>query len=769
MTASGSHEANQNNAKTIAYELIITGMIQGVGFRPLIYRLAHEKNLVGWVKNDCGCVRIHIEGSESDVEQFSYDLLNNASLVSLCLLEKKSIKPNGLGTFSIEESSHDPLSGTVSVPKDLYLCDACQSELLSTANRRSDYSFIACSECGPRFSMLRAMPYDRKNISMSAFPMCETCHQEYQSPHDRRFHAQPISCRACGPEVFCSTVGGRVIAQGDDDVVTAVVGCLNQGAIIALKSVGGYHLICDAQNTEAVDLLRRRKNRPDKPFAVMLPEPQSDVPGQSWLDNCVVVNSQDKALLSSPIRPILLAPKKRNAPIAENVAPMLSDLGVMLPCSGLHLMLMKQFNRPMIATSGNEYGEPMVTSTSSAQQQLSMLADFFVHHNRDICHKLDDSVLRTVMSGAIPFRLGRGLSPLELTLPYDVEEPLLAVGANQKNTVSFAWKNRLVVTPHIGDLDSPIMQAHFEKCISDFQDLYHVSPQRILCDRHPGYISSRWAKDSPLPSSEILHHRAHASAWALSAEVSSPSLVFVWDGAGIGSNGDLWGGEVFWGSPGNWKRIASLAPMKLQGGNKVPYQPWRSAAALAWETSFTEVDLTHFDPEHLSFKAWKNELNCYFSSSMGRLFDAAAFACCEQSEVSYEGQAPMMLESVASTPSKIVPLSLIQKNDDFILMDWRTMVPDLFDKTVPAQIRAANFHASLIETAWELTQRCRKKYDFKHIGLAGGVFQNRILCDGLAERFAQSDIPVVIPSSLPLNDAAISVGQIHEYCSRRSS
>ena len=768
MTTARTYVANTNKSKTIAYELNITGVIQGVGFRPLVYCLAYEKSIVGWVQNDCGCVRIHAEGTELDVEQFVFDLLNNGSLVSISLLEKKQVKLSNVDSFTIKESGHDIACGAISIPKDVYLCGACKAELLSNTNRRGTYSFIACSECGPRFSMLRAMPYDRKNMSMSAFPMCELCRKEYQSPTDRRFHAQPISCRVCGPEVFCSTVGGRVVSQGDVDVVATVVAYLNQGKIVALKSIGGYHLLCDAQSTEAVDLLRQRKNRPDKPFAVMLPEPRADETSEDWLDKCVAVDSHQRALLLSPVRPILLAKKQSNVPIADNVAPMLRDLGVMLPCSGLHLLIMQQFNRPMVATSGNIYGEPMVTSTSSAQQHLTMLADIFVHHNRDIFHKLDDSVLRTLKSGTIPIRLGRGISPIELSLPYTVQEPMLAVGANQKNTVAIALNNRLIVTPHIGDLDSPIMQAHFEKCISDFQALYHVHPQRILCDSHPGYISSRWAKGSELPTTKVLHHHAHASAWALAAEISTPSLVFVWDGTGLGENGEMWGGEVFCGTPGNWKRVASLAPMKLQGGNKVPNQPWRSAASLVWGTNFTGIDFKPFDPQQLSYHAWQNELNCHVSSSMGRLFDAAAFACCEQSEVSYEGQAPMMLESVASTPSKVMPLSLVQKNDEFIQMDWRTLVPELFDFKVSPQTRAANFHASLIETVWEVTLHCRKKFNFDHIGLAGGVFQNRILCDGISQRFLQSDIPVVIPSSLPLNDAAISVGQIHEYCSRRS-
>lgn len=765
-STSSSHAQNNTIPQSVAYEVVVSGTVQGVGYRPYIYHLALNYHLAGWVKNECGTVQIFIQGTQTNIEKFIYQIKADTKNYNASIDNISPAKPVQCSSFEIRQSTKNNVSGNVSLPKDFYVCSACFEELNSDLERRGGYSFIACSECGPRFSMVKAMPYDRATTSMSSFQMCETCQAEYDSPNDRRFHAQPICCPACGPELFCTSPGGRVIAQGDNEVLSLIVDYLNEGKIVALKSLGGYHLICDAQNIDAVDLLRQRKNRPDKPFAVMLPEPDPEQTCTNWLSWCAEHTHRDLKILSSRERPIVLMKKSKSAPLAENVAPMLSEIGLMYPCSALHYSILKQYARPIVATSGNESGEPLVTSTFSAQQKLSKMADILVHHNREIHNRLDDSVFRVSKFGVLPIRMGRGFAPLEKKLPFYVSEPVMAVGANQKNTISFAWENRLVTTPHIGDLDSPLMEEHFEATITTLQSLYHIQPSIVIRDAHPGYISSRWAKASGLPTRDVFHHHAHASAWALDAQVDSPSLVFVWDGTGLGQHNEWWGGEVFCGVPGDWQRVASLLPFKIQGGNLAAYQPWRSAAALAWTSENSSFKHPDGDFGGLSHRAWQNDLNCIWTSSMGRLFDAAAFACCGLNEVSFDGQAGLMLESLSGVPNDVKSLCFLENAKGMIHLDWLETAQALFDENIPPNTRAANFHATLIKTIWDLTCTLHEKLRFRQVGLAGGVFQNRILIDGLHAQFATSSVPLIVPQSLPLNDAAISIGQIHEHQAR---
>ncbi len=734
-----------------AADFIVSGRVQGVGFRPFVYRLAQRFELTGWVQNRQGWVEIHAEGTAPQLERFARALQDEAPPLAQPSVRRQPAEPLGAADFAIRSSVQDA-AADIHLPPDYFACPDCLAELFDPHNRRYRYPFINCTQCGPRYTLIERLPYDRAATSMKTFALCPDCRAEYENPLDRRFHAEPVACPRCGPQLFYRDAGAPAGCAGEQ-ALAAAVATLRAGRIVAVKGVGGYHLLCDARSAAAVARLRQRKARPDKPFAVMFANLEA-------VGHVVELDKAEADFLASPLRPILLLRLRQQADLPPGLAPGLNELGVMLPYSPLHHLLLADFAGPLVATSANISGEPVLTAAAEAEIRLAAVADGFLHHDRGIVRPADDPVYRWIAGAPRPLRLGRGNAPLELDLPFTLREPLLAVGAHNKNTVALAWGRRVVVSPHIGDLGSQRAQQVFEQVLDDLQQLYQVRPGRVVCDAHPAYASSRWAHASGLAVSTVWHHHAHASALAGEYPDSGNWLVFTWDGVGLGPDGTLWGGEALYGRPGRWQRQASLRPFRLPGGEAAGRQPWRSAAALAWECDSRWPEVP--DASGMLRQAWQQGLNAPLSSAAGRLFDAAAAFAGLVRETTYEGQGPMQLEAACSGAAKATPLPLARDTEGVWRSDWAPLLPLLQDPAASIAARAEMLHASLAQALVDQLQAVRAERPVDCVGLSGGVFQNRRLTELVVQLLQQTGLPVRLARQVPANDAGISFGQIIE-------
>jgi hydrogenase maturation protein HypF len=593
---------------------------------------------------------------------------------------------------------------------------------------------------------------------MAAFAMCPECRREYENPLDRRFHAEPVACPACGPRLQFVAPG---VATDRDNAaaLTQAVAALRAGRIVAVKGIGGYHLICDARNDIAIARLRAKKPRPHKPLAVMVPARGAD--GLEAVRALAELTPEHEHWLRDPVRPIVLVPKKLHAPLSQRIAPGLHEVGVMLPYSPLHHLLLDEFGGPLVATSGNVSGEPVLTENDDVTQRLAHVAEAFLHHDRPIQRPADDPVYRVIAGFARPLRHGRGSAPLEFALPFTLDKPVLAVGGHMKNTVALAWGERIVVSPHIGDLDAPRSLTVFEQVIADLQKLYGVRAESIVCDAHPVYVSSRWARRSGLPVTPVLHHYAHASALAGEHPDVANWLVFAWDGVGYGADGTLWGGETLLGAPGRWQRAGSLRPFYLPGGEKAGREPWRSALSLCWEAG-VEWKQCPEDPM-LAHHAWRRRLNCPQTTSAGRLFDAAAALTGLHYRSSYEGQGPMLLEAACTEDgAHAIPLPLSRNRQNLWETDWAPLLPFLMNQKLTVTERADGFHASLVRALVAQANALREEHGELAVGLGGGVFQNRVLTERAFAALRENGFDVRLMHQVPCNDAGISYGQIIE-------
>jgi hydrogenase maturation protein HypF len=742
--------------------ITISGRVQGVGFRPFVYRLAHRHQITGWVRNVDGLVEIHAEGSPSQLQQFRQALLQEAPPLSAPdSLSVADCSAEQAEAFSILDSAaiqRDPDStiadpGSIHLPPDGFVCADCLAELHDPANRRHRYPFINCTQCGPRYTLITALPYDRPKTSMRDFALCPDCRREYENPLDRRFHAEPIACPVCGPHL--QFVYGETSIDGDEAALAAAVAALRAGKIVAVKGVGGYHLMCDASNDAAMASLRARKPRPAKPLAVMFRNLDA-------LRRSVQTTPEQEALLASPERPILLLPKRPDDGLSALVAPDLAEIGCLLPYSPLHDLLLNDFGGSLVATSGNLSGEPVLTECEEAQTRLVHLADAFLHHDRPIVRPADDPVYRVIAGVPRPLRLGRGSAPLELKLPTRLNEPVLALGSHMKNTLCLAWGKRAVVSPHIGELDTVRSLDTFAQVAADLQRLYQVKAGRLIVDHHPGYGYRRFARDSGLPLFEVWHHHAHASALAWEFPQVNEWIVFAWDGVGLGEDASLWGGEAFTGAPGRWRRAASMRPFRLPGGDKAGREPWRAAAALLWENG----ESAPFAPDALH-QAWLQGINSPASSAVGRLFDAASALCGVCSHASFEGEGPMRLEAQASANTgAVVELPLHRDADGLWRTDWAPLLPMLGDDALPAAERAASFHLSLGQALVDQATQLREQTGIRSVGLTGGVLQNRLLAKAAIERLESAGFKAHLPRRVPVNDAGLSFGQVIEFLHR---
>jgi len=741
--------------------LKVVGQVQGVGFRPFVFRLAKLLDLNGQVQNCKGVVEIFVQGSSINLNKFAEQLIQKSPpLAKPEILENFILDYKAFADFKISSSS-DQGQSDIHVPPDFFTCDDCLTELNDPAEKRFRYPFINCTQCGPRYSIIKSLPYDRVNTTMHDFELCTDCSDDYSNPLDRRFHAQPLACGDCGPEL--TFLSDDELLNGNEASLKASVQAISSGKIVAVKGVGGYHLICDALNDEAVQKLRQRKHRPEKPLAVMFPMTGDN--GLRCLNKFVSPSLYEEEQIIQPTRCIVLVTKNEFSSLSKYIAPGLNEIGVFLPYSPLHHLLLNELHSPVVATSGNISGEPVLTNNIEAEKKLGRIADCFLHHNRKIQRPADDSVIRVINQKARTIRLGRGLAPYEINLSTRLKKPIIAVGGHMKVTVALAWEKRCVISPHISDLDTLRGVQVFDQLITDLQRLYGVKAEKIICDAHSGYASHQWAIKQTLKMEMIYHHHAHAGVLAGSYPEIREWLCFCWDGVGLGEDDTIWGGEAFTGSAANWKRVASFKSFYLPGGDKAGRQPWRSEAALRWEKN--EQWMPDIDHAELAFSAWKKKINSPQSSAAGRLFDAAASIILGKTHVSFEGQGPMMLEAISDEfETDYIEMELLESDNGILRSDWSALLPMLTDQSISVATRAAVFHNSMALALIHQALAIRKFYDFEAIGLSGGVFQNRLLTEKVMLFAKKYDFKILMPELIPVNDGGLSFGQVIEYSNK---
>lgn len=744
--------------------IVVEGRVQGVGFRPFVNRLAISHGLRGWVLNRAGRVEVFACGDKKTIDRFLHDLVARAPPLArprIAQVRQADLQEASGDSFEIRSSQGG--AGDAELPPDHFVCDECLAEMSDPFARRYRYPFINCTQCGPRYSIIRSLPYDRINTTMAEFAMCPQCRAEYEDPADRRFHAQPLACPACGPMLTFRR--SDAIVQGNEAALGACVHALLDGLTVAVKGIGGYHLVCDATRDDSVERLRLAKRRPHKPFAVMVPTlPDGPLTHARKLAH---MDALEESLLCDPVRPIVLLRRRANAVLAAGVAPGLADIGLMLPYSPLHHLLLEAVRRPLVATSANVSGEPVLTDPEEVERRLGQCCDAFLHHDRPIHCAADDPVVRVISGRAIPVRLGRGTAPVKLSLPGVLDAPVVACGGQMRTTVSVGCEDWAVVSPHVGDQGSMRSARTFASVAESLQQLYGVRATRVVCDMHPGFSTNSWARRQRLPVETVQHHHAHASALAGERAIESPVLVFAWDGVGLGEKGVLWGGEALYGMPGRWRRLGSFRPLKLVGGDIVAHEPWRSAAAICWQLG---IDFgTHQPGYDVVRQAWKRGVNVHESSAVGRLFDAAAALLGLLETASYDGQAPAMLEAHARGSVPCLALPIDQESADFWSVDWAPLFRALLGHGGSLSERADFFHSSLAGSLLDQAFAARRRLPVTRVGLTGGVFQNRRLTEEAVQLLEANGFEVLLHERVPPNDGGLSYGQIVEVQGRQHS
>ncbi|EJD6080010.1 carbamoyltransferase HypF [Providencia alcalifaciens] len=744
-------------------QLRIKGKVQGVGFRPYIWQLAHQCHLYGDVCNDGEGVLVRLCAGTNLSEFIQLLHQHCPPLAHIESVQSSSFQWQILPeSFTIRRSGEGRMDTQV-IP-DAATCDACLQELFTPSDRRFHYPFTNCTHCGPRFTIIRHMPYDRPNTAMANFPLCAHCLSEYQSPADRRFHAQPNACAQCGPEIKLCDGLGQTLAQKEDALLLATEQIL-LGKIIAIKGLGGFHLACDATNDDAVKQLRQRKRRPTKPFAVM-------VPSIGWLeDENIKVNNGLKALLKSPAAPIVLIHKWANNSLSAAVAPELTELGVMLPSNPLQHLLMAKVKRPLIMTSGNASGKPPVLTEADAFTDLANVADFWLTHNRDIVQRADDSLVRYHDGQAEMLRRARGYVPDALALPKGFENApsILGLGADLKNTFCLLRGNSAVMSQHFGDLDDMDICQQYQDTITLFESIYRFIPSVIVGDMHPNYVSYRYgetlAQQRQIPFIKVQHHHAHIAAVMVEHGLpldGSKVIGLALDGLGYGDDNRLWGGECLLVDYNTSQHLGGLPPVALPGGELASRQPWRNLLAHwlqfvpQWQQQEMALQLKEFPWQGLQ-KAIQRGVNSPVASSVGRLFDAvaAALGICTAA-TSWEGEAACQLEALASQCDVMthpVSMPLIGQQ-----LDLKTFWQQWVAYQAPKVQRAHAFHVALAQGFAELARKSAHQYGIHRIVLSGGVIHNQLLRRLLVSNLNEFD--VLYAKQLPMGDGGLSLGQV---------
>jgi len=735
--------------------IVVTGAVQGVGYRPFVYRAATNLGLKGWVLNSPEGVVIEVEGNDKALAAFERTLRTEKPPQAVVQgVESWRLDAVGFEGFEIRQSEESGTRTALVVP-DLATCQECILEISDPSNRRYRYPFTNCTNCGPRYSIMQALPYDRPNTTMKGFRMCPRCQAEYDDPGNRRFHAQPNACPACGPRVELWSPDGDVVARNWDAIV-ACAEAVRDGRIVAVKGLGGYHLVCDAFNEDAIKELRRRKNRELKPLAVMAPSLEDIL-------NLCEVSQAEKEALTSVEAPIVLL-KRRSEGLAPSVAPGNPYLGVMLPYTPLHHLLFKEIGRMAAATSGNLSDEPICIDEREALQRLKGIADLFLVHNRPIQRQVDDSIVRVIENRLMVLRRSRGFAPLPVPLPAACSK-IVGLGAHLKSTVAVAIRDKAFLSQHIGDLETVEAIMAFDRVVSGLENLYGVNPEIAACDGHPDYASTRKAFCLGIPVVQVQHHLAHALACAADNDLEPPFLAVTWDGTGLGTDGTIWGGEFLLVRQDGWDRAGWLRPFRLPGGDQAVRQPWRTAASILVECGIEPSSvLGSIDCQGVE-KQLKAGVNCPVTTSAGRLFDAISALLGVCAEQRFEGQAAMELEFCASgqTDEFVWPEAPARPP---LILDWRPIVKDVIDQAMKGRPRsqvAMFFHKALASGIAQTAQRIGEK----RVLLTGGCFQNRILLENAIRNLRNSGLEPYWHQRIPPNDGGLAVGQIVEAIRQR--
>ena len=748
----------------------VRGMVQGVGFRPFVYRLAHKYSLAGWVRNTSGNVQIEVEGKEESIDGFLAGLKTEAPpMASIEEIAIVPLPPKGYASFEIRKS-HAEEGKYQLVSPDIATCQACKKEILSLSDRRYHYPFTNCTNCGPRFTIIEDIPYDRPRTTMRRFQMCPECQREYDDPLDRRFHAQPNACPKCGPSLELVDSKGSPIKCSD--VIQTASGLLKEGKILAIKGLGGFHLACDATNDEAVKVLRDRKKRPYKPLAVMMTSLQE-------IKQHCFVSSEEERLLLSPQCPIVLLRWKGESSVSHEVAPGLKYLGVMLPYTPLHHLLLREANLPLVMTSGNLSEEPICKDNDEALRRLGGIADYFLLHNRDIYAKYDDSVYIVERGNPQAIRRARGYAPYPIFLPFKARQ-VLACGAELKNTFCLTKDQHAFLSQHIGDMENEETLEHFENTIELYKRLFRIKPEIIAYDLHPEYLATKYAVELKAQGGQglrfipVQHHHAHLVSCLVENNVQQPAIGVAFDGTGYGADGTIWGGEFLVADWKCFERAGHLEYVPMPGGAAAISKPYRMALSYLYTLLGQDVSLeglpilSEINPNELALikRQLERRLNSPLTSSAGRLFDAISALVGVRGTVDYEAQAAIELEmlapnEVSKLDSDLYPFSIVGEEGCKVvkLGELISAVAEEVKNRVPVPIISARFHKTMAQIIVQMCQLIAKETGINLVALSGGVFQNRLLFRLTTEALQGEGFQVLTHRLVPCNDGGISLGQ----------
>lgn len=748
--------------------IIVKGIVQGVGFRPFVYNLAISNNLKGWVNNNSEGVYIDVEGDKILINILIKELNENPpplSLIENISIEEKTLY--GYDKFIIRESYRQEEKITLISP-DISICDKCKEDILDPTNRRYFYPFTNCTNCGPRYSIIKDIPYDRDKTTMKSFEMCKLCENEYRDPLNRRFHAQPNACDDCGPQLYLKDNLGNDIFRSNllpkqsksftnKEIIKWTQKKLKEGYIFAIKGLSGFHLVCDGENTSAIELLRNRKNRPHKPFAVMMNNIDT-------IKKYCKVDMKEFELLNDIRKPIVLLEKNSNFALPENIAPAQNTLGVMLPYTPLHELIFLMDIKVLIMTSANLHGLPLEYKNDSALKNLGHIADYFLMHNRDIHIPVDDSIVKVISNKPRLIRRARGYAPEPIKL--EGIQSIFACGSNMKNTTCIAKEDFLFLSPHNGDLENIETYEHYKNNIEHFKKIFAFNPKYLAADMHPDYYSTKYAHSTGLPVLEVQHHHAHIVSCMVENKVNTKIIGIAFDGTGYGIDGKIWGGEFLICDYKNFKRAAHLDYVKMPGGEKAITEPWRMGVSYMYEANSKDINVISdiFGKASVTIiQMLEKNINCIETSSMGRLFDAVSSILNICSEVTYEGQASMELEAIIDGSDKtIYSFNIDEINSELIIKTSSIIRQILEDRAnaISVSIIAQRFHNTIIVISTEICKKLREIYQINEVVLSGGVFQNSYLLKGMLKSLEKERFKVYTHSIIPSNDGGVSIGQI---------
>lgn len=737
--------------------ILVEGIVQGVGFRPFVYKSACDLNLKGWVSNTSLGVIIDMEGKEEKVLIFIEMLKNNApplaKVSNISIYSKDLI---GYEDFEIRISEEADNISTLISP-DISICDNCKKEIFDADNRRYRYPFTNCTNCGPRFSIIKKLPYDRKTSTMEAFKMCPKCKEEYTNPLDRRFHAQPNACPECGPKIWLVDNKNQKIHT--DDPIKEAISLIKEGKILAVKGIGGFHLVCHGRNYEAIKLLRNKKKRSYKPIAVMVKDLDA------VKKYCYLSKKEEDVILSNK-RPIVILERKMEIGLPDNLAPYNKTLGVMLPYTPLHYMLFDEGIEVLVMTSANISGEPMIYKNEESLERLNNIVDYFLIHNRDIYLPIDDSVTRVSLNEERMIRPGRGYCPI--TLNVKESGRILACGAFLKNTFAISKGDNIFISQYIGDMDNYRTQDSFERNLNHFKDIYKIEPEIIAYDLHPDYWSRDLVKKFKGKKIAVQHHHAHIASCMAENNINRKVIGVAYDGTGYGDDGNIWGGEFLICSLKQYKRVGHLNYFSLPGGESAIKEPFRIALSQLYKTYGEEV--YDYLPEELNNKKSKiilsmikNNINSPLTSSMGRLFDCAASLIGFNRRVTFEGEAAIFLENISDRTNAERYKYGINKINEKYIIDTNNIIKGIISdikNNVKKEVIASKFHNSIVNCTVDMCKKIRKESNINAVALSGGVFQNIILFEGIYNGLIAEGFEVFTHKKIPCNDSGISVGQL---------